>query len=76
VNSSHNFSVFNLLTIYNQRLSQARVAYFRICRYFLDLLKICEFMCQCNVFGIYVYSVRQLKETLVHCSIWMGWRNL
>jgi hypothetical protein len=76
VNSFHNFSVFNLLTIYNQRLSQARVAYFRICRYFLDLLEICSQLCQWNVLWIYVYSVRKLKETFVHCSIWMGWCNL
>ena len=76
VNSFHNFSVFKLLRVLKQCLSHVCVTYSGICGQFLDFLKICGQLCQCNVLWIYVYSVRKLIERFVHCSIWMGCCNL
>ena len=74
VNSSQIFPVFKLLRVYKHHLSHVHVTCSRICRWFLDFLKIRGLLCQYNV-GIYVYSAMQLKETLVDSSTWMGWCN-
>jgi hypothetical protein len=68
VYSSHIFSVFKLFNSFIAASVTLCVAYCSICEQFLDFLKICGPLCQCNVLGVYV---RQLKEVLVYCCIWM-----
>jgi len=76
LNYSLIFPVFKLLRTQKHHMSHVCVIYSRICRWLIDFLKIRGPLCQCNVLGIYVSSVMQLKLMLVASCIWMGWSNL
>jgi len=68
------YSVYlNCLTVLKLLLSHVCVAYCSICELFLDILKICGPLCQCNMLSLYV---RQLKEVLVYCCMWMLFINM
>ena len=64
MNCSDKFSVFKLLTVYNQHLWRT-CRILKILQGFSRFFKIRRPLCQCNVLGIYGFSVIQVNETVM-----------